>query len=340
MNRTVEFEYHYGMQAEAYSFYRIPKVLFTDPIFRKLSCEAKVLYGLMLDRMNLSIKNRWFDDQDRVYIIFTIDEAQEMMGCCKQTAVKLLAELDTQKGIGLIEKKRLGLGRANIIYVKNFMLRDTPDPIKTLDSPQKSKKHTSGSPDNRLQEVQESYFSKSTNHTSESPETELQEVYKTDRNKTETSNTDINKTEPNETERKQLPSNPSIRKDGNGCDPDEADTYHAYQEMIKENMEYGILCMKHGKEDIDGIVDIITDTIFSTRKKVTISGKPVPLEVVRERFMRLEYSHVEYVLECMKKNTTKIRNIKQYLLAVLYNAPATIGHYYAAEVNNDFCGSW
>ena len=120
MSRTATFDYYYGMQAEAYSFYRIPKILFTDPFFKKLSCEAKVLYGLMLDRMALSVKNKWFDEEDRVYIIFTIDDARELMGCCKQTAVKIMAELDSQKGIGLIEKKRLGLGKANIIYVKTF----------------------------------------------------------------------------------------------------------------------------------------------------------------------------------------------------------------------------
>ena len=105
MSRTATFDYYYGMQAEAYSFYRIPKILFTEPFFKKLSCEAKVLYGLMLDRMALSVKNKWFDEEDRVYIIFTIDDARELMGCCKQTAVKIMAELDSQKGIGLIEKK-------------------------------------------------------------------------------------------------------------------------------------------------------------------------------------------------------------------------------------------
>jgi hypothetical protein len=101
------------MQADAYTFYRIPKALFADPYFKKLSCEAKVLYGLLLDRMSLSVKNKWFDEQGRVYILFKVEDVSEHMGCCKQTAIKLFAELDSQKGIGLIEKKRLGLGKAN-----------------------------------------------------------------------------------------------------------------------------------------------------------------------------------------------------------------------------------
>ena len=127
MRQTAKFDYYYGTQAEAYSFYRIPKVLFTSAYFKKLSCEAKVLYGLMLDRMSLSIKNRWFDEEGKVYIIFSIDDVKEYMGCHQQKAVKLMQELDQEKGIGLIEKKRIGFGKANTIYVKNFILQDEPE---------------------------------------------------------------------------------------------------------------------------------------------------------------------------------------------------------------------
>ena len=127
----IQFDYFHGMEAEHYSFYRIPKVLFTAECFRSLSCEAKVLYGLMLDRMGLSVKNRWLDEEDRVYIVFTVEETAELMDCGAQKAVKLMKELDAEKGIGLIEKKRLGLGKPNVIYVKNFMVReDAPLPEK------------------------------------------------------------------------------------------------------------------------------------------------------------------------------------------------------------------
>ena len=147
MNRTLVFDYFYGMQADAYTFYRIPKVLFSDPYFKKLSCEAKVLYGLLLDRMSLSVKNKWFDEQGRVYILFKVEDVSEHMRCCKQTAIKLFAELDSQKGIGLIEKKRLGLGKANVIYVKNFMLREEmAEAPETPVNTQKSKNHTIGNP--------------------------------------------------------------------------------------------------------------------------------------------------------------------------------------------------
>lgn len=115
------FDYFYGKQGGQYAFYRIPKLLFTDRRFEALSTEAKLLYGMLIDRMELSLKNGWFDEQGRIYIYFTIDEIQERFHCASGKAVKLLAELDRGKGIGLIESIRQGMGKPNIIYVKNFV---------------------------------------------------------------------------------------------------------------------------------------------------------------------------------------------------------------------------
>ncbi len=120
---NINFDYFTAAEAEQYTFYRIPKALFTEGHFQSLSCEAKVLYGMMLDRMGLSIRNQWFDSQGRAYIIFTVEDVMKVMGCQSQKAVRLMKELDTVDGIGLIEKKRIGLGRPNRIYVKNFMAR-------------------------------------------------------------------------------------------------------------------------------------------------------------------------------------------------------------------------
>ena len=113
------FSYFYNEQAEKFAFYRIPQMLFTDERFIGLSTEAKMLYGLMLDRMGLSRRNGMIDNLHRVYIYFTLDEVMECFHCAKEKANKLIAELDS-RGIGLIETKRQGLGRANIIYVKDF----------------------------------------------------------------------------------------------------------------------------------------------------------------------------------------------------------------------------
>ena len=114
----MQYEYFYGAQAEQFSFYRIPKALFTEPNFRELSTDAKVLYGILLDRMSLSLKNQWLDAQNKVYIIFTVEEIMDALNCANQKATRLLVELEKQAG--LIERKRQGLGRPNLIYVKNF----------------------------------------------------------------------------------------------------------------------------------------------------------------------------------------------------------------------------
>ena len=114
MSIRATFHYFQGMECDMYSFYRIPKLLFTSEYFKNLSCEAKVLYGLMLDRMSLSIKNRWFDEEGRAYIFFSVEEIMEMLNCGRNKAVNCLKELDQEKGIGLIEKRRIGLGKTNV----------------------------------------------------------------------------------------------------------------------------------------------------------------------------------------------------------------------------------
>ena len=121
------FAYHLGMDAEQYAFFRIPKLLITEPYFRRLSTDAKLLYGLMLDRMSLSMRNGWMDDDGHVYIYFTLEEACEQLCCKTDKAVKLFAELDSAKGVGLIRRVKQGLGRPAKIYVLRFMgMEDEP----------------------------------------------------------------------------------------------------------------------------------------------------------------------------------------------------------------------
>ena len=170
MSEILQLDYYYGIEAEQFSFYRVPRLLIKDERFKKLSSDAKLLYGLMLDRMSLSIKNEWFDEDNRAYIIYTIDSIMEDLGCGKEKAVKVLAELDSVKGIGLVEKVRRGLGKPDIIYVKNFAsLAENVDEKKSRNTDKI-----------RLQEVGKSNSKKSGNRTSRSRKIELQEVGKTD----------------------------------------------------------------------------------------------------------------------------------------------------------------
>lgn len=115
------FDYYYGSEGEQFAFYRIPKMLFIEDALADISVEAKLLYGILLDRMQLSAKNGWMDDRGRVYILFTIEQIQEAMGCGNKKAIKLLNELE--KEAHLIERKRCGMGKPSRIYVKNFIAK-------------------------------------------------------------------------------------------------------------------------------------------------------------------------------------------------------------------------
>lgn len=399
--QKIQFDYFRGMEAEQYSFYRVPKVLFTAECFKSLSCEAKVLYGLMLDRMSLSIKNRWFDDEDRVYIIFTVDEIAELMNCGTQKAVKLIKELDTSNGIGLIEKKRLGLGKPNVIYVKNFMIKEIPNQLMKTDNVQKQeeyfteetvmgenagkiadmksegnfqeeianlqkqeeergKSNISQNSENHHskivkitnQELSESQFKNSENHNSgmmkttnqEFPESqfnnyenqnsgmmkmEIQEFPKSQSNKT-----DINKTNFSETDiiqSYQIQSGSLVSHDKR----DVIEEMKIYRELIQERIEYKY----HEQEDVDELVELMVEVMMMPDDStIRIAGVDKPVALVKNRFMKLNYSHIEYVLFCLHRNTTKVGNIKAYLLTTLYNAPLTISNYYQAEVNHDMYG--
>ena len=119
----MNFDYYYGDESNQFAFYRIPRQLITGEAFKKLSTDAKLLYGLLLDRMGLSAKNGWYDDMGRVFIYYTLDEIQEDLNCGHEKAVRLLAELDTgKKGFGLIERVKQGQGRPTKIYAKKNVL--------------------------------------------------------------------------------------------------------------------------------------------------------------------------------------------------------------------------
>lgn len=185
MDQKLTFRYFYGNEADQYSFYRIPKLLFKNEYFKNLSSDAKILYGLMLDRMSLSIKNQWFDEQNRAYIYFSIEDIMELLNCGRNKAVKSLQELDDENGIGLIEKRRQGFGKANIIYVKSFMIYEEQEE-KPAEEPQKFTKQTNA--DNlEEKEVYKVNSMKSQKQTSRSPENKLQEVCNSNSNYNNTS---------------------------------------------------------------------------------------------------------------------------------------------------------
>ena len=385
----IQFDYYRGMEAEQYSFYRVPKILFTAECFKELSCEAKVLYGLLLDRMSLSMKNHWLDEEERVYIIFTVEEIAELLNCGTQKAVKLLKELDSEKGIGLIEKKRLGLGRPNVIYVKNFLVQKNDEENSDISDLQNCENHNSGVVKTTIQEFPKSQFKNDENHNSEdaepidieterlekepylSGEKEIlenmeikmqenegtgEENFQNCENhnsravkttiqecpKSQSNNTDINKTENNETESGNILSNlicPEKEKT-----IDEIEQRNTYREIIRENISYE--CFRndtpHAREEVDELVELMVEVmVMPDQGKIRIAGEDKLVSLVKSQFMKLTHAHIEYVCLCLNKNTTKVGNIKSYLLTALYNSVLTINHYYQAEVNHDlYGGGW
>ena len=303
----MEFDYFYGPEdAEQYQFYRIPKLLITSDQFKDVSVEAKLLYGLMLDRLSLSIKNGWFDAFNRAYIIYTIDEVMEDMHCRSQKACKLVAELE--KTAGLIKKKRQGLGKPSLIYVLKF----------STVSPQNSS---------------ESKFLNFENQNSGDVKIKTQEFRESQPNKN-----NQNKTEINKTDLINLSVNTG-KKDGMG--EDVMEKRRSYEKYFRDNLYIDDLYQSypydHGR--IDEILELLVDTLCSTAKTIRCAGEDRPADVVKSRFMKLEYSHIQYVLDCIHENTTEVRNIKAYMLTTLYNAPLTIDHYYQTKVNHDMY-SW
>ena len=168
----MQFDYFYGNEAEQFTFYRIPKILITSPHFKKISDSAKLLYGLMLDRMSLSIRNGWLDDDNRAYIFFTTNDVMEQMCCGTEKATKMLTELDSEKGIGLIERVKQGQGKPAIIYLKKFYeLEDTARSTKLSEIEsqdfQESKVKTFENRKTRLSKIESQDFRKSKNKTFE-----------------------------------------------------------------------------------------------------------------------------------------------------------------------------
>ena len=287
------FDYFYGGQADLFSFYRIPKALFTDPRICAISCEAKVLYGLLLDRMSLSARNGWLDCAGRVYIIFTADEIMEALCCADNKATKLMKELES---CGLIERKRRGLGKPSLIDVKNFI----SDPSES-----------------RIQSRE--------NHDSGAVKTAALESLKSRGTNTNPINTDSIETDP------------FLSGADAGMESEGNDSRARYQNYFLNQLNFDFLITSNPEDEdmLNEMLELLVDTVCSNRKMIRIAGDDKPYEVVKGKLMKLDSDHIRFVLMCMKENTTQVRNMRQYLLAALYNAPLTMYNYYASRVQHD-----
>ena len=282
------FDYYRSQESEQFSFYRIPKALFSHPMFRDLSVEAKLLYGMMLDRMALSKQSGWVDGRGYVYIYFGYSEIQEQIGCGHNKATKLLKELDD---FGLIQRKKQGLGKPDVIYVMNFVTGQQELPKEDI---QTSEKGSSGAPKTGVQDLR----------------------------KEASINTDIIKTDMNHTDILYPP--PPMK----GRSP--PDDVTRVKEMLKRKWGYIALIDSYPRDTIDNLITLGADVLCSRKKTIRVGGEELPAERVWERLIELDMTHIDYVLETVSKTTVPIHNMRAYLLTALYNAPTTIDAYYTA----------
>ena len=482
-----EFPYFYGNEADSYSFFIVPRILFKAKPFMNVSAEAKLLYSMLVDRMKLSAANDWRDEEGRVYIYFPRSTVMNQLGCGAQKATRLMEELDDRRGVGLITRVRQGLGKPDRIYVRKCILPEMelrehsseygddeeycgsadeeddwsdsetaeaspPDldlPQETaeasppdLDLPQspvlqagfpqasphdldlpvaiaetenssgrneEKNTHTDNTDtedactDDRcietekertnengpmilLRECGSQDMSGISSACPEKAERDLQmgeillskygkmdsQVFETtepslsrgenilsgemkndspDGLKIPTNNTEKRKTERSNTDRiisdlsADLPGN-SIKGEKSAFWKRENDRWDG-QDRISEYLDFRAYfedrCLPDylhrenpgDEEIIDEIIGIVIETCCSRKPIIRVGGEDKPAEIVRSRLMKIDSSHIQYVLDRFRATTTDIRNIRQYLLTMLYNAPGTIGSYYAAMANHD-----
>ena len=281
-------DYFYGQAGELFSFFRIPKALFQEQQFQDLSIDAKTLYGILLDRMSLSVKNEWFDKKGRVFIIFTIEDVKRTLRCADNKATRLLRELEE---FGLIERKRRGQGKPCLVYVKNFSSESSKESVKNRDNDD-----SCGSKIACQDPVKSRGIKKK-------------------ENKTEMNNTNL------------------ILSD----ESEKMKNRELLEEYFSRSLEMDLLLRLYPDDEdtLYQIVNLLVDTCATKRKTLRIAGDDKPAEVVRSRFMKLNADHIRFVLKCLAENSSPIRNMKQYLLASLYNAPTTMQLSYQNQTNHD-----
>ena len=281
-------DYFYGQAGELFSFFRIPKALFQEQRFQDLSTDAKTLYGILLDRMSLSVRNEWFDKKGRVFIIFTIEDVKRTLRCADNKATRLLRELEE---FGLIERKRRGQGKPCLVYVKNFSAESSKESVKNRDNDD-----SCGSKIACQDPVKSRGIKKK-------------------ENKTEMNNTNL------------------ILSD----ESEKMKNRELLEEYFSHSLEMDLLLRLYPDDEdtLYQIVNLLVDTCATNRKLLHIAGDDKPAEVVRSRFMKLNADHICFVLKCLAENSSPIRNMKQYLLASLYNAPTTMQLSYQNQTNHD-----
>ena len=336
----MQFDYFYGSEAEQFTFYRIPKILITSQFFKKVSDSAKLLYGLMLDRMSLSIRNGWLDDDNRAYIFFTTNDVMEQMSCGTEKATKMLAELDSEKGIGLIERVKQGQGRPAIIYLKKFYDledKDTTSQSSTSKNEnqafEESKNKTFENRKTRLSEIESQEFRKSKNKTFENRKSRVSETESQDFRKSKCNYNNINYTDINYI----YPINQDSYNIQNSDQTEERwiDRYTKTVDEIKKQIDYDYLINYAERDIVDEVVNIMAEVMTIPRPKYKIEGDFVEYDAVLNNLKKITAEQLEVCLLAYSRQRQRIRNPKAYWISVLYNIPLTSNIVLQNMVNSD-----
>ena len=291
------YDYFYNDEPEQYQFYKLPKLLVQDDSLKNVSMDAKVIYSLMLDRAGLSKANGWLDEYGRVFIYFTNDEVCKILGCANQKATKLLNELEHG---GLIIRKRSGFNKPARIYVMNFATA-----------------------------LWESHDRTHENHDSSDVKIMTPDSWKSHPN-----NTENNNTEDNQTDSSNIGGGGENHISVHSNDIAKRGQYRIY---FYDQLDIPVLKERYPYENdrINEILELLVDVCAGDAEKIRINEEDKPGSVVRSAFMKLNYNHIGYVLHYLDESKTEIRNMRGYLLTLLYNAPMSMNSYYQAKANHD-----
>ena len=311
----MNFNYLSASGIDKFTFYRMPKILFVDDYFSAISCEAKVLYGLLLDRATLSKSNNWIDELGRVYVFFKQTEAMEMLNIKKNKVIAIFKELED---IGLLIRKKLGQGKPTRLYVLDFSSHTDDENSKTNEVVSDDEEQTSD--ENTKKEVKR--FEKQTS--------------KGLKNKPLSSNY-INKTEMNKTESIYLSSNANQPTSENNENINDRliDRYNNAVNKVKKQIEYGYLIENYEKSTIDLIVSLIAD-VYVDDSSISVNNRTIVAEQARIEYSKLTQEHIEFVLESIANTKTRIKNIRTYLQSCLYNAYHTMDIAIDNEINSTY----
>lgn len=307
----MKFDFFRGNECEQYLFYRVPQVLFTDDEFRYISSEAKLLYGFLLDRTALSAKNKWTDEDGKVYVYFTQDEAKEKLNIGTGKATKIFSELDE---IGLIIRIRQGQGNPCKIYVMNFAKPLSRTQTSENQKSEKSKMEVLNSEKDNLRLTKNESL-KQVKRKSRLPKSESQDFQKTECNNTENSHTE----------------NSHIYLSSFSADRlnDGVIEYQQCIDEVKEQISYdSLLHQGIDKNYLDFIVSLIADVYINknTENTYSINNVSISAERVIKRYSLLDDTHICYVTEKLIQSfkNQQIKNIRKYTISCLYNAPVMI----------------